>query len=143
MTPWTLLDIDRAFRASWAADTCSPDDLARAGWNPGNPAWGHCDITALLVNDLFGGDLVLGDVHPADGAGQGCHWWNRLAGGIEIDLTREQFRDGQAITNVRIIKRPGPQPRFRAKEYRLLRSRVASHLGPLPAPGYAAEHQPE
>ncbi|WP_456114964.1 YunG family protein [Streptantibioticus cattleyicolor] len=62
MTPWTLTAIERALRASWAADTCSPDDLARAPWSPGNPAWGHCDITALLVNDLLGGDLVCGEV---------------------------------------------------------------------------------
>ena len=49
-----MLAAPDVMRASWAADTCSPDDLARAGWHPDNPAWGHCDITALLVNDLFG-----------------------------------------------------------------------------------------
>jgi hypothetical protein len=26
MTPWTLDRIDKALRASWAADTCSPDE---------------------------------------------------------------------------------------------------------------------
>ncbi|MGV4926119.1 hypothetical protein K2224_16840 [Streptomyces sp. BHT-5-2] len=129
MTPWSLIGIDRAFRASWAADTCSPDDVA--DWQPGNPAWGHCDITALVVHDLFGGDLMLGDVHHA-GEPAGYHWWNRLPSGIELDLTSEQFTDGQTVTGARIVKRPlGPLPR-RWNEYLLLRDRVATHLGPLP-----------
>ncbi|GGM16364.1 hypothetical protein GCM10010129_70690 [Streptomyces fumigatiscleroticus] len=68
MTPWSLLDPDRALRGSWAADTCSPDD--RADWRPDNPACGHCDITALIVNDVFGGDLVVVEVH-LDGAQHG------------------------------------------------------------------------
>ncbi len=60
MTPWNLLDIHTALRASWAADTCTPSDVTGIAWQPGNPAWGHCDITALIVNDIFGGDLVSG-----------------------------------------------------------------------------------
>ncbi|MCO5997000.1 YunG family protein [Actinoallomurus rhizosphaericola] len=137
MTPWTLQEIDQALREAWAADTCSPDDLERSGWSPENPAWGHCDITALLVNDLFGGDLVVGEVHSAAGEPQGHHWWNLLPGGAEIDLTREQFRDGQKITGRRIVERPRPQPLRRSREYELLRRRVAARLGPLPAPGSA------
>ncbi|MYS19355.1 hypothetical protein GTW78_03600 [Streptomyces sp. SID4948] len=133
-TPWTLTTVDQALRASWAADTCSPDDVARAPWHPGNPAWGHCDITALVVHDLFGGDLVLGDVHHR-GDSAGYHYWNRLPSGLELDLTREQFRDGQTVTAPRTVKRPpGPLPR-RAAEYGLLRARLAARLGPLPAAG--------
>ncbi|MFJ5924656.1 hypothetical protein ACIQF6_18855 [Kitasatospora sp. NPDC092948] len=131
MTPWNLLDLDRALRASWAADTCSPDDLAGAGWGPDNPAWGHCDITALLVNDLFGGELVVGEVHR-DGEQQGFHWWNRLPSGVELDLTLEQFRDGQRVTGARTVERPvGPTVR-RWEEYLLLRERVGAQLGGLP-----------
>jgi hypothetical protein len=131
-TPWTLLDVDAALRASWAADTCSPDDLDRAPWHPGNPAWGHCDITALVVHDIFGGLLVQGEVHDIHGEQQGFHWWNRLPGGAELDVTREQFRDGQAVSEVRAITRPvGPLP-HRWAEYLLLRERVSARLGPLP-----------
>ncbi|MBQ0825179.1 YunG family protein [Streptomyces tagetis] len=134
MPPWDLLTIDRALRAGWAADTCSPDDAARAPWQPGNPAWGQCDITALLVHDVFGGDLVVGEVYQ--GAEQhGHHWWNRLPSGVELDLTREQFRDGQTVTAPRVVRRPpGPPPRRRA-EYLRLRERVAAHLGHLPGEG--------
>jgi hypothetical protein len=133
MIPWTLLTIDHALRTSWAADTCSPDDVARLAWSPDNPAWGHCDLTALVVNDIFGGDLVVGEVHSG-AEQQGFHWWNRLPGGVELDLTREQFRDGQRITAARVVQRPpGPLPR-RWQEYLLLRERVTEHLGPLPEP---------
>ncbi|HJP73819.1 MAG TPA: hypothetical protein VJ914_06105 [Pseudonocardiaceae bacterium] len=131
MTPLTLLDLDTALRASWAEDTCSPDDIARAPWSQDNPARGHCDITALVVNDVFGGELVLGTVH-LDGAQRGHHWWNRLASGIELDLTREQFRRGETVTTDRVLARPpGPSPR-RWTEYLLLRDRVSARLGLAP-----------
>ncbi|MFD9908787.1 hypothetical protein [Streptomyces sp. NPDC059063] len=135
MLPCTLNDITASLRASWAADTCSPDDLERAGWSVENPAWGHCDITALVVHDLFGGDLVLGEVRAADGAAHGYHWWNRLPSGVELDLTHEQFTRGQTVIAPRVVRRPpGPLPRRQA-EYELLRRRVAERLGPLPALG--------
>ncbi|RBM22067.1 hypothetical protein [Streptomyces sp. PT12] len=131
MAPWTLTEIAAALRTAWAADTCSPDDVLRAPWTPDNPAWGHCDITALVVHDIFGGDLVVGEV-SLDGERAGYHWWNRLASGIDIDLTRDQFRLGQVITGARVVVRPPGPPRRRRAEYRLLRERVAASLGPLP-----------
>ena len=124
---WTLSEIENAVRASWAADTCSPDDVAREPWSAANPAWGHCDITALLVADLLGGDLVCGEVHHL-GTQQGYHWWNRLSSGVEIDLTREQFRRGQEITAARVVPRPPGRPRRRYQEYVLLRDRVDARL---------------
>ncbi|MCX4829127.1 hypothetical protein OG746_10335 [Streptomyces sp. NBC_01016] len=130
---WSLLELDAALRAAWAADTTSPDGAER--WAPENPAWGHCDITALLVNDVFGGDLVMGEVYLTDGAQEGFHWWNRLPSGVELDLTREQFRRGEEIRAARIkVRPPGPLKR-RWAEYLVLRDRVAAHLGAeLPAP---------
>lgn len=32
MVPWNLLDLDKALRARWAADTCSPSDLSGIAW---------------------------------------------------------------------------------------------------------------
>ncbi|UNZ04349.1 hypothetical protein SRIMHP_16990 [Streptomyces rimosus subsp. rimosus] len=105
MIPLTLTGITEALRASWAADTCSPDDLARGGWTSDNPSMGHCDITALVVHDFFGGELMVGEVH-LDGDQQGHHWWNRFPSGIEVDLTREQFRLGQVVAEGRAVQRP-------------------------------------
>lgn len=126
MASWTLSDVESAFRARWAADTCCADDVERAGWQADNPAWGHCDVTALLLSHLLGGDLMVGEVH-LDGVRHGFHWWNRLSSGIEIDLTREQFRDGQIVTASRVVKRPTGRPARRYEEYRLLRARVSAH----------------
>ncbi|KRV47443.1 hypothetical protein AQ490_07310 [Wenjunlia vitaminophila] len=127
MTPWTLTGIEDALRASWAADTCSPDDAARAGWTGENPGWGHGDITALLLNDVFGGDLMVADVHHR-GERLGYHWWNRLPTGIEIDLARDQFRDGQTIGAGRVARRQTTRPVHRWREYQVLSGRVLSRL---------------
>lgn len=132
----SLAAIDRAVRQSWAADTCSPDDAARVPWTPANPAWGHCDVTALVVNDLLGGDLVLGEVHVGQEQ-QGYHWWNRLPTGVEIDLTREQFRDGEVVVGRRVIERPPGPLRRRNEEYELFRRRVRERLGSYPSDGSA------
>ncbi|GAA2289091.1 hypothetical protein GCM10010145_69140 [Streptomyces ruber] len=132
MRPWNLLDLDKALRASWAADTASPSDITGVAWRPENPAWGHCDITTLLVHDIFGGDLKVGEVYFGDRQ-EGFHWWNRLHNGIELDFTREQFERGEVITAARVVERP-PGPLRRWEEYLLLRERVSKHLGALPEP---------
>ncbi|MEE1939553.1 hypothetical protein V1L54_09010 [Streptomyces sp. TRM 70361] len=129
--PWTLADLDRALRGSWAADTCCSSDVTRIEWSPDNPAWGHCDITALVVHDLFGGELVVGEVFH-EGRQEGHHWWNRLPSGVELDLTREQFRRGETVTGARGVERPVGSSHRRRAEYLLLRGRVAERLGPLP-----------
>lgn len=124
----SLAEIDAAIRASWSAETCSPDDVARRPWTDDNPAWGHCDLTSAIVHDLLGGDLVLGEVHVG-GEQHGLHWWNRLDSGLEVDLTREQFRDGQVVTRVRVLERPAGRPVRRQREYELFRERVMARLG--------------
>src|ERR1022692_1406729 len=53
-----LSDIERAVRRSWGADTCPPEDRLR--WTPDNPARGQCGVTAMVVNDLMGGELSAG-----------------------------------------------------------------------------------
>ncbi|MFC0601737.1 hypothetical protein ACFFHI_25620 [Streptomyces palmae] len=125
--PWTLAAVEEAIRSSWAADTCSPDDAARAPWTPQNPAWGHCDITALVVHDLLGGQLVVGEVYLGEEQ-HGHHWWNRLPSGIELDLTQDQFRRGQVVTGRRLVERPPGRLPHHWEEYLLLRGRVGAKL---------------
>ncbi|MEJ8643649.1 hypothetical protein WKI68_24315 [Streptomyces sp. MS1.HAVA.3] len=117
--------------AGWSAETGEPADISKVPWTPENPAWGRCDITALVVQDLVGGELVLGEVFH-DGRPEGYHWWNLLPGGIRVDLTREQFRRGETVTPGRVVERPGGRLRRRWEEYQLLRQRVIEKLGPLP-----------
>jgi hypothetical protein len=121
----TLAAVDGVIRAAWDADTCDPVDLA--DWSPDNPARGQCGVTALVLHDLFGGDLVLGEVR-VDGVRTGHHWWNRFGPGIDVDLTREQFRADEVVTAGRVVERPARPPRRCRAQYELLRDRVIAGL---------------
>ncbi|MFC5720458.1 hypothetical protein ACFP1Z_09830 [Streptomyces gamaensis] len=125
MEPLLLTDIERAVRASWGADTCTPDH--RPHWRPEHPARDQCGVTALVLNDLLGGQLIRGEV-IAGGERVDYHWWNRLGEGVDIDLTREQFGPGETVTGGVVIPRPPEIHRLR-EEYELLRRRVLERLG--------------
>ncbi|MFE9634376.1 alpha/beta fold hydrolase [Streptomyces sp. NPDC006463] len=129
--PWTLADVEAAIRAGWSAQTSEPAGITGISWTAENPSWGQCDITAVVVQDILGGELVLGEVFH-EGRQEGYHWWNQLPGGIRIDLTREQFRRGETVTPGRVVKRPPGRLSRRWEEYQLLRRRVIDKLGPLP-----------
>ncbi|MFG2563674.1 hypothetical protein [Streptomyces sp. NPDC048496] len=126
MTPFLLTDIERAVRSSWSADTCTPGFRPR--WSPDNPARDQCGVTAMVLNDLLGGELIRGEVH-VNGERVDYHWWNRLGMGVEIDLTREQFRPEEIVTGGIVIPRP-PITEWRRlrEEYELLRDRVMEKL---------------
>lgn len=59
----------------------------RRQWNENNKTLGQCSITAFLVQDIFGGD-VLG-VPLGDG---NYHCFN-VVDGVAFDLTSAQFGD--------------------------------------------------
>ncbi|MFG3051254.1 hypothetical protein ACGFZP_09935 [Kitasatospora sp. NPDC048239] len=129
MTAWTLNDIERAIRSSWGVDTCAPEDLAH--WRPDNPARGQCGVTAMVVHDLLGGELMMGEVHVG-GVRTDLHWWNRFTTGVEIDLTREQFGPDELVGPGRPVARPQRPGRLQA-QYELLRGRVLAELEAGPA----------
>ena len=123
----TLLEIERAFRLSWGPDTTCLDAGSLAKWHPAKPAHGQCGPTALVVQDLLGGDLLIADVCGGDEDNE-VHYWNRFAGGLEVDLTREQFQSHRTIGEPRVVIRPPGGPRAYVTEYQLLRARVFSSL---------------
>lgn len=124
---WTLADIEALIRSSWGPDTFPPD-VHNPVWDPANPARGHCIVTALVVNDLLGGVLVRGEVHVG-GERVDFHWWNRLPGGIEVDLTREQFGPEETVTAGAALARPTTPMKRGRDEYETLRRRVFEALG--------------
>ncbi|MER5891871.1 hypothetical protein [Streptomyces sp. NPDC001876] len=124
MEPLLLADIEAAIRSSWDADTTTPEHRPR--WDPDNPARDQCGVTALVVNDLLGGELIRGEV-MVGGEQADFHWWNRLGLGIEIDLTREQFGPHEVVTGGTVIDRPAEIVRLR-EEYETLRGRVLERL---------------
>ncbi|WP_052868788.1 YunG family protein [Streptomyces niger] len=126
MTPLLLTDIERAIRSSWSAETCTPEFRSR--WTTDNPARDQCGVTAMVLNDLLGGELIRGEVH-VNGERVDYHWWNRLGMGVEIDLTREQFGPEEIVTEGMVIARPPVAEWSRLREeYELLRNRVAERL---------------
>ena len=125
---FTLAELERAIRESWSRDTSDDDD-----WSPENTSRGQCDITSLVVHDLLGGELLAAGVF-LDGERIESHMWNRLSSGIEVDLTRDQFRRGELVGEP--VPRPRPakfdpaHPRHhRYEQYLVLSDRVRKRLG--------------
>jgi hypothetical protein len=113
--------LSAGLRRSWCVETStSPDE-----WTQANPALGQCAVTALAIQDELGGELLRSTVSGVS------HYWNRLPGGREVDLTFEQFGPGAAIETT-------PETRSReyvlsfpdtGRRYRTLCRRLRQHYG--------------
>lgn len=112
----TPLDLYRVLLTIWAADTASPPD----GWVATVPARNHCSVTALVVQDHFGGSLLRTKTSG------GTHFYN-LIDGRKWDLTLGQFAEPIPFDDT-------PTPRDMAladtneTKYALLAARVARAL---------------
>lgn len=60
--------------------------VTSAKWQADNPASGQCNVTALLVHDEFGGDILKTPLP------EGEHFYNRIDG-ERLDFTASQFAD--------------------------------------------------
>jgi hypothetical protein len=69
--------VARALRKSWSTDTAQQ-------WSKQRPAAGQCNVTALLVHDLFGGELLKAGLPGGD------HFYNRIDG-VRYDFSAGQF----------------------------------------------------
>lgn len=70
-------EVQRALCKAWSLSTASQ-------WTPANPAAGQCNVTSLLIHDLFGGELLKTPLPAGD------HFYNRI-GGRRYDFTASQF----------------------------------------------------
>jgi hypothetical protein len=85
------------------------------------------------VHDIFGGDILAAEVYR-DGVQVEWHMWNRLPGGMELDLTRDQFKNGEVIGEPSTRQLPDQfdreHPRYhRYEAYLVLAGRVGERLG--------------
>ena len=129
MTDYKLSGLEEAIRKSWSRETSSDPEK----WNPENPAWGQCAVTALVINDYLGGEMVWAEAKLPDGRGI-SHYFN-LIDEREVDLTRNQFPEGTVIppgvekkkqyasTKDYVLSFPITRQR-----YLLLKQRVEEHL---------------
>ncbi len=123
--PLTLAGLESAIRASWSLETCDPTDIPN--WSPAEPSLGQCAVTALVVHDLLGGELLEAEVEHADGSPQGFHYWNRFAG-VDVDLTRRQFAKGEVVLAPHLIERLPSAPWLAQDQYVIFRDRVRAVL---------------
>jgi hypothetical protein len=106
-----------AIRHAWAADTSIDPE-----WSATCPARGQCAVTALVIQDYLGGQLIRAEVEGIS------HYWNRVKGG-EVDLTRDQFTHF-APTAVGIRSRRYVLAfQGTVRRYETLKERVATILG--------------
>ncbi|MBR0816588.1 hypothetical protein [Bradyrhizobium liaoningense] len=79
-------EVQSALRQAWSLSTASQ-------WTADNPATGQCNVTALLIHELFGGELLK---TPLPG---GDHFYNRIEG-QRYDFTASQFDQPIAYMDV-------------------------------------------
>lgn len=92
MNKINLQILEKALQNSWSAETSSSDD-----WNIDNPTVGQCAVTACIVQDYLGGDIVNSIVTLPSGK-EVSHYLN-LVNGRYIDLTSQQFTEGAIFSN--------------------------------------------
>lgn len=70
-------EVRAALLVSWSLETSGK-------WLAENPARGQCNVTALLVNELFGGEILKTPLAEGD------HFYNHIDG-KRVDFTDCQF----------------------------------------------------
>ena len=129
MTIPTLEELVDAIAASWSRETSFASEEFMSRGASGNPSRGQCGPTSLVVQDWFGGSLLVTDVFIA-GASVGAHYWNRLPDSREVDLTRRQFLPDETLGEAMVTPRvPKQEPAKGLEQYRLLQSRVRDLVG--------------
>ena len=76
----------RALRRSWSKSSAQQ-------WTADNPALGQCNVTALLIHEVYGGELLKTPLPD------GIHYYNRVHG-ERIDFTASQFDAGLAYADI-------------------------------------------
>ena len=73
----SFIDLYTRLRRAWSVET-------GRHWRPDNPALGQCGVTALVVHDKLGGEILKTDVNGA------WHFYNRVDA-RRVDFTMSQF----------------------------------------------------
>ena len=116
-----LKDLTKALNMSWSAES----SFLPEQWSTDNPTRGQCAVTALVVQDYLGGEIIKCDVVGDDDS----HFFNKLTNGTIVDLTKSQFdrsavfENEQVADREKILSYPGTRER-----YDLLKSVVVSSL---------------
>jgi len=113
---------------AWSGNTAYGD------WNSRVPSLNQCAVTALVVQEYLGGDLLRCKMTNGD-----SHYWNRLPDGTEVDLTEDQFNyiEAKPIKSEYIVRSREYTLSFvsTSRRYDLLSRRIQAIIDhqPLPA----------
>ena len=91
-------------------------------WTKDTPAAGQCNVTAVVVHDLFGGEILRTRVpgHDVD------HYYNAIDG-QPVDLTDSQFREPVSYDN-EVATRDDAMACVRPTEYEILKASLLAQL---------------
>lgn len=88
-----LEELEKVLQKSWSIETSyCPNE-----WNESNSSFGQCAVSALIVDDYFGGEIIWAEASLPDGQ-KISHYFNCIDG-KEVDLTRHQFSHGTTISS--------------------------------------------
>lgn len=70
-------------------------------WSADNRSIGQCHVSALVLQDLYGGDILVGRAMTWNGRLPApiTHYWN-VIDGVTLDITRDQFPPTTAIAYI-------------------------------------------
>lgn len=95
-----MIDFRERVEAAWSQESSyCPED-----WGKTDPAWGQCAVTAVLLQDVWGGELVRGWAVNKRELIHTRHYWNHI-NGMDVDLTWRQFPVGTKIIEREITTR--------------------------------------
>lgn len=111
----SLLDLYERLRRSWSVET-------GRHWRQDNPASGQCGVTALVIQDALGGEILKTDVNGA------WHFYNQVDG-RRVDFTMSQF-DSPILyddlpSNRTEAKRDTTPAQYRVLQERMMITRLA------------------
>ena len=92
----TIEELTHKLYICYSRELCYPK--IRNNWNENNKFLGMCAITALIVNDYFGGDICKMYVNGIS------HYFNLIDDKI-VDLTSKQFENEIKYIDYEIVKR--------------------------------------
>ena len=109
-------DITDALFKSWSLESSSK-------WSKNNPAMGQCGVTALVVNDILGGEIKKTKL-PS-----GWHFYN-IINGKRCDFTDSQFTEDILYMDIP-SNREEAYKDTNEKQYNLLKYNVLLNLSTL------------
>ncbi|WP_430365587.1 YunG family protein [Trinickia sp. NRRL B-1857] len=112
----TPIELYRVISRVWSADTSSPT----GAWSPSNPAQNHCSITALVVQDYFGGEILCTRTTG------GTHFYN-VIDGKKWDITVSQFNEPIPYDDA-VSSRESALADTSPEKYALLTSRLEAEI---------------